>query len=297
MSLTAIVAVRETDGGLSSRDKMVLMALADYADDQNEAWPSHNTLATWTHMSRSTVIRALQSLEEAGYVTATQRRRPDGSYSSKRYRLNIQLMRENAHLEKERGCVTVTQGGSTVVQGGYHSDTPRTPSDPPKNKNINTSPVSGSEGGASKAVEAAGKKTEKVSRAAFNAATLELPEHVDAELWAEFVRHRVDIRKRLTERSANMVLRKLAHARDANAAIRAAIEHGWTSVHPRETQPTPVQAAEGTKNAPQPKLRRGDRVRLPDGTAGVVERHSSVWVHVAGSTHAYRPEELEVITK
>lgn len=288
MSLTAIVAVRETDGNLSSRDKMVLMALADYADDKNEAWPSHKTLATWTHMSRSTVIRALQSLEAAGYVKAVQRRRPDGSYSSKRYHLNIRLMREHAHVNKE-------EDGVTVTQGGYHSDTPRTPNEPPMNQKNKDTAVSGSESAAGQASKPSGKPPKREPRARFNAAQLELPEHVDRNLWESFVQNRKQMRAPLTERAATMVINKLRNARDANDALRAAIERNWRTVFPKDTSDTPIQAPALT-NDNTTRLRRGSIVQLPNGQQAEVLYHetSTGLLELTNDQHAHY-DSVEVI--
>lgn len=92
MSLEAITAVRRlprTGIHLEPRDRFVLYALADHADDRHEAWPSHRTLAEWTGYAASTVRDALAALEAAGLITAERQARPNGSETSKRYRLRF----------------------------------------------------------------------------------------------------------------------------------------------------------------------------------------------------------------
>lgn len=54
---------------LAHADKLVLLALADNANDEGLCYPSVTTLAEKCCMHRSTVLRSLQSLEEAGQVT------------------------------------------------------------------------------------------------------------------------------------------------------------------------------------------------------------------------------------
>mgnify|MGYP001296658234 FL=1 len=45
-------------------NKLVLICLANYADDKNTCFPSFKTLISMTEMSRSTIIRALKNLEQ-----------------------------------------------------------------------------------------------------------------------------------------------------------------------------------------------------------------------------------------
>jgi hypothetical protein len=90
VSLEAITLVRTLPRRgihLAPRDRFVLYALADFADDRGEAWPSHKTITEWTGYARATVIEALAALEEDGMITATQRRRDDGGMTSKVYRI------------------------------------------------------------------------------------------------------------------------------------------------------------------------------------------------------------------
>ena len=88
MSIEAITLAKRVEG-LIPRDRFVLFVLADYANDDLEAWPRQATIASDTGYSRATVNRALQSLEERGVLTSLQEQRGDGGNSTKRYRLNL----------------------------------------------------------------------------------------------------------------------------------------------------------------------------------------------------------------
>ena len=88
MSLEAITAARKITG-IHPRNKFVLMALADYANDLQVAWPSQATLAEWTCLTARTIRTALGELESEGYIRSTQRTRPNGSYTSKEYTLTF----------------------------------------------------------------------------------------------------------------------------------------------------------------------------------------------------------------
>tara|TARA_B100001057_G_scaffold178450_1_gene179247 strand:+ start:6680 stop:7306 length:627 start_codon:yes stop_codon:yes gene_type:complete len=54
-------------------NKLVLLCLANYADDKNTCFPSYKTLISITEMSRSTIIRSLKSLENIGLIKIEER--------------------------------------------------------------------------------------------------------------------------------------------------------------------------------------------------------------------------------
>ncbi len=72
---------------LTPTAKLVLMSLADAADDHGVCWPSVHTIARKCCISSRTVRRVIQTLVDRGLLEAEQRYRPDGSSSSNRYRL------------------------------------------------------------------------------------------------------------------------------------------------------------------------------------------------------------------
>lgn len=112
--------------------KLVLMALADAADDQGVCWPSVSTLARKCSVSTRTVRRALRVLVDQGLLVAEPRRRPDGSSTSNRYCLHLgggdnpSPAAEAADTGEGQGC----QGGpdtgvSPVTTSGTRIDPPR----------------------------------------------------------------------------------------------------------------------------------------------------------------------------
>lgn len=74
---------------LPMTQKFVLVALADYADENGECYPRHEATAQRTGSSLSTVKRAIKGLAEDGYLSMAHRYRDDGRYSSNRYKLNL----------------------------------------------------------------------------------------------------------------------------------------------------------------------------------------------------------------
>ena len=100
--------------------KLVLMALADAADNQGVCWPSISTLAKKCSVSTRTVQRSLRVLIDSGLLTADSRRRRDGSSTSNRYRL---LIKGGDNLSPPRGA------GDTLPSQGCQDgpDVPVTP--------------------------------------------------------------------------------------------------------------------------------------------------------------------------
>ena len=110
--------------------KLVLMALADAADDKGACWPSVATLAKQCSMSTRTVQRALQDLIGAGLLNRDLRRRSDGSTTSNLYQLNV----AGDDILSAAPGVGVTGECHPCQGGGDMGDTPgsttRSPIDP-----------------------------------------------------------------------------------------------------------------------------------------------------------------------
>ena len=55
-------------------ERLVLLAIADNADDSGKAWPSLSTIAEKCNLSRRYIIRILDSLEQGGHIKKVVRR-------------------------------------------------------------------------------------------------------------------------------------------------------------------------------------------------------------------------------
>ncbi|WP_424462959.1 helix-turn-helix domain-containing protein [Pseudoclavibacter helvolus] len=77
------------DLDIKATEKMILVALADMADEQFSCFPGQEKLARMTGNSERTVRRVVQSLEGMGLVERAHRRRPDGRKTSDRYYLQV----------------------------------------------------------------------------------------------------------------------------------------------------------------------------------------------------------------
>lgn len=92
---------------LPPNKKIIMLALADHADERHRCFPSFAKLCQKCSVSKSTIIRQLDELENAGFISIEDRFRPDGSQTSNWYQLKM--------------------GGSVkMTPPGVNSDTPIT---------------------------------------------------------------------------------------------------------------------------------------------------------------------------
>jgi hypothetical protein len=74
---------------MPSHRKLVLLALADQANDSGVCFPGQRTLAAKCGLSERRLRDQLVALEKGGYIERKQRRRDDGYRSSDLYSLLI----------------------------------------------------------------------------------------------------------------------------------------------------------------------------------------------------------------
>jgi hypothetical protein len=121
------------DCDLSSAACHVLLLLATYANDQTGVtWPKHSKIERLTHLSRSTVKRAIAQLLQFGFITEKQERYEDNRQTSNAYRLVI----PNAQIAK----APVVEEPEPEQAGGSH----RTPWGPQGTPSGSHRPPSGS---------------------------------------------------------------------------------------------------------------------------------------------------------
>jgi len=95
--------------------KLILIKLADQANDDGECWPSQSTLAAECGVSVPTVKRRVGLLEAQGLLTRSQRR-ASGFHQSNMYVLS---MNDGGSTvipgEPDGGSAVIPDGGSTVI--------------------------------------------------------------------------------------------------------------------------------------------------------------------------------------
>lgn len=180
--------------GLSPVEKLVMLALADWANDDGECWPSIKQIADKTGCGERTVQRAFRAAEDMGIL-----KRHEVAGKGNRYTINPR-----------------------------HADTPVTETPPPHRRvtpatlapntseHINTFPN--------------GKDKTRAKPEKPKAEKVERPDDVGADLWADFLRHRKTKRAIITARVLKD-FREQAHevGWTLERAMQESITRGWQS--------------------------------------------------------------------
>jgi DNA-binding transcriptional ArsR family regulator len=88
--------------------KLVLLVLADHADDNHDAWPAHSTISARVGVSRSNVQDHLRELEKAALIKKSPRARSNGSQTSNLYELQVEP--PPASEQQESGATAAETG-------------------------------------------------------------------------------------------------------------------------------------------------------------------------------------------
>lgn len=110
--------------GLTMAEKFVLIALADYANEAHMCFPAHEKTANRVAASRSTVKRAVKSLEQKGLLRVVSWHRPNGSDTSNRYQLSVGGQYEPPGQCEPGEGFTVDRGGGQCEPGARVTSEP-----------------------------------------------------------------------------------------------------------------------------------------------------------------------------
>lgn len=196
-----------------STDKLVLLSLADRANESHQCYPSIQRLASDTGCDRKTVMQAVRRLEESGLIEAAKARGkgtnyqligvPDrhGNPSQKRDQYR---KRDQSH----KGDGTSTENGTGPV--------PKTGHEPTKNQST------------TKKTSAPPKKRTALDWSA-------IPESAQGGALDDWVEHRRQMKAPITsQRGVNTLVAELnrceAAGITADAAITEAIDAGWRGI-------------------------------------------------------------------
>lgn len=115
----------------NAQRKLILITLADIANEKGKCWPSHSYLSDRAECSRRSVINHLAQLEESGFISI-ENRSEKGIKTSNIYTIHDV---QNLHIDVQDlhgGSAAVAQGGSAAA--AHNTTTIKTPIDPPKYK-------------------------------------------------------------------------------------------------------------------------------------------------------------------
>lgn len=104
--------------------KFVLVALADYADEDGSCFPAHAKTAKRVGASVRTTQRAVRELADAGYIVIQTGTRGNGSQTSNRYRLNVGSTPTPGVTDSQGGVTESHGGGDRLSPGGVTENTP-----------------------------------------------------------------------------------------------------------------------------------------------------------------------------
>lgn len=189
--------------------------------ENGELWESVEAGAAHCRMDVKTYRAALATLVKLRLLT-----RKDRPGQTSVYRLTPR----SAWLATPTRNGRATESGRGTGNGrGTPTRNGRTPLPETVDKG---NPLKGIPGRESQEIQAREKKPAKPAKK-FDPLEVELPAFVDPQAWADFVGHRSEIRKPLTQRAARLILADLEkHPADANEMLATSVKRGWTGVFP-----------------------------------------------------------------
>lgn len=192
--------------------KLVLIKLADNANDMGECWPSYQHIADQCEIGRSTVKVHIRELEKCGLLRREFRRKGELNQSNL---FHLSLMNSGA------GSALPGAGDNP---GGGAGAAPRTSHSFEPVKEPVKQPV------------ADASSTGKKQAVKFDPLTAK-PANVSESAWADWCQHRKEIRKSLTATTCARQAKTLAGHHDADAVINQSISNGWTGLFPEKVLP------------------------------------------------------------
>lgn len=189
---------------------LLLLALADNANDDGHCWPSTHYLAEKIRVSKRSVIRLVKKIEAAGELKV---KREKGH--SNRYQIVVTECHQCQNVTGDTHDTTVVTNWHH--SGDTHDTTVVTPVSPRTVKNHQRT-----------VREPSSKK--KTPQPVEIPATLQTNEFIQA--WQDFTDHRKEIKAKMTPRAATMQLNKLAEQPPeiATAMIKQSIMNGWKGI-------------------------------------------------------------------
>lgn len=212
---------------------LLMLALADQANDEGYCWPKGRTLARRLRLQEERSVRKLiEKVRDLGELTVVPRY-VEGRQISNGYQINLKVLRANPDLwgeEVQMDRVGGPNGPGEEVQqdlpGEVQTGRAITVSN---NRQMNRNNPPTPQG-------------------------VELPEWLPEEVWGDWLQHRREIRKPMTATASQKLLTKLGRLRDQGhdpaSLIDEAISNGWQSVYePKAVQKVPGGARRPASNA------------------------------------------------
>ena len=217
--------------------RLVMLALADHADDQGRCYPSNARLCERTGLSERAVRQNIRALEDGGFLTVQIGAGQSGS--------NLYLVSPSGAADAPRHEMPP----GTKRPTPRHVVPPSGAADAPKPSRTIIEP----------------SRDRKRSAAEYSGILLALCDVVSVDTAEAFIEHRRAKGSKLTLKAAQLTADKVRGHPEPDAVLLNSIANGWTGVFPEKTK------AKGSQNG-QTDRRQFDAAinetarRLSDGT-------------------------------
>ncbi|WP_406706179.1 helix-turn-helix domain-containing protein [Sodalis sp.] len=232
---------------LPSSQKLLLLSLADRADEQHCCYPSIQRLVSDTGLERKTIGKGINQMIEEGLIRDTGERKGP----TKRVRvlqLNIGSKFTQKRNDTENGNVT-KNGTLNDPNIGTLNDTKNGILNDPKIGTLNQSLEPNIEPEKNIPLPLTDTKTK------FDPLT-EKPSNVSEDVWVDWVEHRREIRHPLTPTTCKRIRSMLENHVNPDAVINLSIERGWQGLFPEKiTEPAKTKSMFDTSHL-TPEQRR-----------------------------------------
>ncbi|MEX0445362.1 helix-turn-helix domain-containing protein [Xenorhabdus sp. SGI246] len=227
MSMSLMVQAMSIRVGNPLR-KLVLIKLADNANDKGECWPSYQHIADHCECSKSAVRNHIAALIKLGLLTKENRL---GNHNGKGNASNVYYLNLSVGPVSPKNMPPVPPAGSPVLPAGTPVPSNGRPPMPSDGTRISHAfePVKESVKEPIKPLGAG--QVKKTQKSKFDPLTAK-PENVSTETWADWVTFRQEIRKPLTETSCRQQARQLAACTNPDEVICTSIANSWQGLFP-----------------------------------------------------------------
>ncbi|HIE6168333.1 TPA: helix-turn-helix domain-containing protein [Proteus mirabilis] len=237
MSMILMAKAMQLKVGNPSR-KLVLIKLADNANDKGECFPSYETIARHCEISRQSAINHIKSLCKKGFVRKVTRK-TDKEHTSNLYILDLEAKSlddgsQNTVPPSQNSVPEVVKefdhGSQTVGLGGSQKFLPRTshsfePVNEPKKKG-------------------------------FDAKKEPIPDWLDREIWFNWIDYRNEIKKpfktkKTFELQVKFLLECLEEGYSPEEIINQSITNGWQGLFKPKNNHQAITSQQGSWNTPE----------------------------------------------
>lgn len=227
--------------------KLVLLKLADNANDKGECWPSYQHIADQCEIGRSTVKSHIRALEQMGMLRRAFRKSGELNQSNLFYLTldnSVKQPPENSGAGDDLGQELpegvgqeLPEGGARAARGGGAGAAPITShSFEPVIEPKTLLPPTG------------GISPEPAKKSKFDPLT-QKPDNVSADVWGDWVEHRREIRHPLTPTTCKRIKSMLENHVNPDAVINLSIERGWQGLFPEKiTEPAKAKSTFDTSH-------------------------------------------------